>query len=100
MKNDPSLSRPEAYNLVKARLNSLKPDGLQTPRKNAAANEETHFQTEKKKRKRLHQNPDDTEMIDTSTQRIDNLDHTQADLTVFNFDDKKQNDPDKDDEID
>jgi hypothetical protein len=54
MKNDPSLSQPEAYNLVKARLNSLKPDGLQTPRKNAAANEETHFQTEKKKRKRLH----------------------------------------------
>jgi hypothetical protein len=77
MKNDPSLSRPEAYNLVKARLNSLKPDGLQTPRKHAN-NEETHFQTSEKKkiRKRLHKNADDTEMIDTSTQRINHLDDT------------------------
>jgi hypothetical protein len=55
MKNDPSLSRPEAYNLVKARLNSMKPDGLQTPKKNRI-HEETHFQTTEKKkiRKRLH----------------------------------------------
>ena len=76
MKNDPSLSRPEAYNLVKARLNSLKPDGLQTPRKNAAANEETHFQTQPKKKRKHIKRTDEIEMIDTSTQRIDNLDET------------------------
>jgi hypothetical protein len=54
----------------------MKPDGLQTPRKNAAAHEETHFQTQPKKKRKHIIRTDEIEMIDTSTQRIDQLNDT------------------------